>query len=131
MQFFLNKFKFFTLPIVRYVAVGGVATGTHYMIFVGLIQLAYLSATLASLIGALAGACVAFLGQRTFTFDTQLRTCETLPRFLTVAVMGATLNSLIVWIGISAEIHYMLAQFFATLIVVSLTYNLNKYWSFA
>ena len=123
--------KFFSLSIVRYIAVGGIATGTQYIIFIGLIQLAYLSAVLASLIGASVGACVAYLGQRAFTFDSQLSTRDTLPRFLVVAVVGAILNSLIVWIGISANINYMLAQFSATLIVVYMTYNLNKHWSFA
>lgn len=110
---------------------GGIATGCHYLVLVGLVEGTGLNATTATFIGACTGAGVAFIGQRAVTFDDRPRTPAALPRFLVVAAVGAVLNSVIVWIGSTAGLHYLIAQFIATLLVVYLTYRLNSVWSFA
>lgn len=110
---------------------GGVATACHYLVLVGLVEGAGLSATTATFIGACTGAGVAFVGQRAITFANRPRTTASLPRFLVVAAMGAGLNSVIVWIGSMTGLHYLLAQLIATLLVVYLSYHLNSVWSFA
>ena len=119
------------MSLFRYAAVGGVATGSHYLVLVGLVEGTGLSAIAATFIGACTGAGVAFVGQRAITFANRPRTPAALPRFLVVAAMGAVLNSVIVWVGSTAGLHYLIAQFIATLLVVYLTYHLNSLWSFA
>ena len=119
------------MSLFRYAAIGAVATGSHYLILVGLVEGSGLSATAASFIGACVGAGVAFFGQRALTFVNRPRTAAALPRFLVVAAMGAILNSVIVWVGSTAGLHYLVAQFIATLLIVYLTYHLNSVWSFA
>lgn len=119
------------MSLFRYAAVGGVATGCHYVVLVGLVEGAGLNATTATFIGACVGACVAFLGQRAITFAGRPRSPNALPRFLVVAGMGAVLNSAIVWAGSAAGLHYLIAQPIATLLVVYLTYHLNRTWSFS
>lgn len=119
------------MSLFRYAAVGGIATGTHYLVLVGLVKGTGLNATAATFVGACTGAGVAFVGQRAITFDDRPRTSAALPRFLIVAALGAVLSSVIVWIGSTAGLHYLIAQFIATLLVVYLTYHLNSRWSFA
>lgn len=110
---------------------GGIATGSHCLVLVGLVEGSGLSAAASTFIGACTGAGVAFVGQRAITFDDRPRTPAALPRFLVVAAIGAVLNSVIVWIGSTAGLHYLIAQFIATLLMVYLTYHLNSVWSFA
>ena len=119
------------MSLFRYAAVGGVATGCHYLVLIGLVEGAGRSATAATFIGACTGAGVAFFGQRAITFASRPRTPAALPRFLVVATMGAVLNSVIVWVGSAAGLHYLIAQSIATLLVVYLTFLLNSHWSFA
>lgn len=119
------------MSLLHYIAVGSVATGSHYAVLVGLVEVVGLSATAATFIGACAGAGVAFVGQRAITFASRPRTPAALPRFLAVAALGAALNSAVVWLGTAAGLHYLAAQLIATMLVVYLTYHLNSVWSFA
>ncbi len=119
------------MSLLRYIAVGSVATGSHYAVLAGLVELFGLSPTTATFIGACVGAGVAFVGQRAITFASRQRTSVALPRFLTVAAVGAALNSVVVWLGTATGLHYLAAQLIATLLVVLLTYRLNSAWSFA
>lgn len=85
----------------------------------------------ATALGALGGAMVAYLANRRFTFSSVARHRRALPRFFVVAALGAGLNSLIVWVGTSALIwHYLAAQAVATVVILALTYHLNRSWTF-
>ena len=119
------------LSLYRYVAVGAIATASHYLVLVALVEGLAINASAASFIGACAGAAVAFSGQRSFTFADRPRTTLALPRFLAVAGRGALLNSVIVWTASATGLHYLMAQAIATVIIVCLTYHLNDRWSFA
>jgi len=121
------------VAFARYTLAGGVATAVHYAVLLALVELLDLPPALAAAIGALCGAAVAYLGNRRFTFtETTVAHGRALPRFLLVAVVGAGLNGLIVWFGNSVlGWHYLLAQALATLLVLFLTYRLNRHWTFA
>ena len=129
---------------IRYSLTGGAATAVHYLILLGLVELFGLKPWLATAVGALCGAAVAYLGNRYITFNSnfnknsfdkkspQPKHTTTLPRFLMVATLGAGLNSLLVFsISHSFSLHYFAAQVIATIIVLVLTFHLNRLWTFA
>ncbi len=87
--------------------------------------------SLPAMLGALCGALVAYLGNHQFTFSSTARHRTALPRFLLIATIGAMLNGVIVWVGTTVLAwHYLLAQIAATVLVLFLTYELNRKWTF-
>lgn len=116
----------------RYALIGGVATAIHYASLLALVQWIGLPAARSAAIAALCGALVAYLGNRVFTFSSSAAHRHALPRFLFVAVLAASLNGLIVWGGTSGmNWHYLMAQLLASIVVLGLTYRINRAWTFA
>lgn len=116
----------------RYVLVGGIATGFHYLILLGLVELGHVAPAIAAGTGAALGALVAYAGNRRFTFSgcTQPHRV-TLPRFLLLAALGAAMNGGIVWAGSEiAGWHYLASQILATLFTLIVTYTFNRFWTF-
>lgn len=115
----------------RYVMSGGVATGVHYVVLVALVESSLLAPAPAAMTGAACGALVAYAGNRRFTFDSRACHCVALPRFLLVAALGVVLNGALVGAGTAIlEWHYLGAQVAATIAVVTVTYHLNRHWTF-
>ncbi len=121
------------MAFARYTLAGGIATAVHYAVLLALVEVVHLPPALGAGLGALCGAAVAYVGNRRFTFsDTTAGHSRAVPRFLLVALVGAGLNGLIVWVGNNVlGWHYLLAQALATLLVLFLTYRLNRHWTFA
>ena len=121
------------MAFVRYSLTGGMATAVHYGVLLILVEVVHIAAGWAAALGAIAGAAVAYLGNRRFTFTGSVaRHRQALPRFLTVAALGAAVSGLVVWLGSTAlGVHYLAAQVVATILVLVLTYRLNRAWSFA
>lgn len=127
------KFWSRSVNILRYALTGGLATAAHYLVMFALVEGQLAEAPAASMAGALCGALVAYAGNRHCTFaDPQASHRRALPRFATVALLGAALNGAAVWLALVAlGLHYLLAQVLATLIVLVLGYRLNRTWSFS
>lgn len=120
------------MSIFRYASVGAIATAGHCALLIMLVETIRLQPGPCAALGSLLGALVAYLGNRRFTFLTRAPHLRAAPRFLAVAALGAALNGLIVWAGVSViGLHYLLAQAFATCIVLFITYWLNRVWTFA
>jgi putative flippase GtrA len=63
---------------------------------------------------------------------TTARHQDALPRFLLVAVVGAVINGALVWTGSNLlGMHYLVAQALATILVLGITFQLNRSWTFA
>ncbi|WP_298235647.1 GtrA family protein [uncultured Azohydromonas sp.] len=119
------------MSFTRYTAVGGLATAVHYALLALLVEAVRVPPAAAAALGALAGAVLAYAGNRRFTFrDVEVCHRRTLPRFLTVAALSAALNSLLVALGTALGEHYLLAQAQSTAAGLVLGYGLNKRWSF-
>lgn len=116
----------------RYVLVGAVATGFHYLTLLGLVELGHVEPAIAAGTGAAIGALVAYAGNRRFTFSGCTPPHRVaLPRFLLLAALGAVMNGGIVWAG--SEIvgwHYLASQIVATLLTLVVTYTFNRFWTF-
>ncbi|MET0517197.1 MAG: GtrA family protein [Burkholderiaceae bacterium] len=122
-----------THPFIRYALTGAVATGLHYALLLTLVELLGWPAPGAAMLGALAGALLAYAGNKHFTFDAAgVAHVQALPRFALVALAGVLLNGAIVWLFSSRlGLHYLAAQVLATVLTMILTYRLNRTWSFA
>ena len=115
---------------LRYIAVGVVATTTHYLLLALAVEWWHWPAWLAAGAGAALGAQVAFVGNRHFTFGHQGRWLPAWWRFQLTAVLGGLTSMVVVAIGSRLGLHYLLAQVCATLLAMGLTYGINKRWAF-
>jgi putative flippase GtrA len=116
-----------------YIVAGGLATAVHYAVLIALVESSSLTAAPAAAIGALSGAAVAYLLNRRKTFaGSSVDHAHALPRFMAIALLGAILNGALVWLGIQQfGWHYLVAQMLATVLVLVLTFRLNRLWTFA
>lgn len=116
-----------------YVVAGGIATAVHYAVLIALVESSSLAAAPSAAIGTLCGAGVSYWLNRRMTFaGSNTRHVQALPRFMAIALLGACLNGLLVWLGVSMlGWHYLAAQALATVLVVGLTFRLNRLWTFS
>ena len=116
-----------------YTLAGGIATAVHYAVLLLLVEVLAFPAAPSAVLGALCGAAVSYLVNRLVTFPgTTVRHHQAVPRFMLVALAGALLNGAIVWAGVHLlSWHYLAAQALATILVLGLTYRLNRSWTFA
>lgn len=116
-----------------YVVAGGIATAAHYAVLLVLVEVFAFPAAPSAAFGALCGAAVSYVVNRLMTFSgTLVRHRQAVPRFVLIAVVGAALNGALVWVGVYLlSWHYLAAQALATLLVLGLTYRLNRSWTFA
>ncbi|MES2412773.1 MAG: GtrA family protein [Pseudomonadota bacterium] len=116
-----------------YTLAGGIATAAHYVVLLVLVEIFGLSPAPSAVAGALVGAAVSYMVNRRITFPgSTVRHQSAVPRFLAVAGAGALVNGVVVWTGVHwLSWHYLAAQVLASLIVLCLTYSLNRYWTFA
>ena len=114
----------------RYVGVGAVATGVHDAVLAAAVELGHWPAWLASGFGAVVGAQVAFIGNRSFTFAHRGGVCDAWLKFMGTALAGALLGMAIVALGVALGWHYLAAQALATLCALALTYAVNRAWTF-
>ena len=116
-----------------YVLAGGIATAVHYVVLLLMVEVFAFPAAPSAACGALCGATVSYLVNRLVTFPgSNVRHLQAVPRFTLIALGGAALNGALVWVGVHLlSWHYLAAQAMATLLVLGLTYRLNRSWTFA
>ncbi|HQZ05894.1 MAG TPA: GtrA family protein [Burkholderiaceae bacterium] len=116
--------------LLGYATVGVVATAVHYLLLIACVELAHWDAWLASGYGAAAGAQVAYLGNRWFTFAHRGNLPVSWLRFQLLALAGAALGMAIVALAVHLRMYYLLAQVLATVLVMGFTFTLNRVWTF-
>ena len=116
-----------------YIVAGGIATAVHYAVLIALVETSIFSAAPSAAIGTLCGAGISYLLNRRMTFvDSGVSHSQAAPRFMAIALLGALLNGALVWLGVNTlGWHYLLAQVLATVMVMGLTFRLNRLWTFA
>ena len=116
--------------LVRYAAVGGVATLVHYLLLVLCVEFYGWPAWLASGFGAVVGAQIAYFGNRRFTFALQGAMGVSWSRFQATASLGAVTGMGVVALGVGLGLPYLLAQMLATVLMLLLTFGINRCWTF-
>jgi putative flippase GtrA len=117
--------------LLRYAAVGVLATATHYALLAAAVELAGWPPALAAGVGAAVGAQVAFVGNRWFTFAHRGPWHTSWWRFQGTALVGVAASSALVALGGVIGVHYLVAQIVATLLAMLLTLAINRRWAFA
>lgn len=116
--------------LLRYAAVGAIATAAHYLLLVICVELGGWPAFLASGFGAVVGAQVAYVGNRWFTFAHRGDVGASWLRFQGTALVGAIFGMGVVAMAVQLGWHYVIAQMLATALALLLTFAINRRWTF-
>lgn len=115
-----------------FVAVGVIATGVHYALLIGLVEIAGISAVTAALIGYGAGGTVSYWLSRRHVFRSDLSHQAAVSRFALVVVVGFGLTFLFMSLLVSwAGIPYLPAQVATTGIVMFWSFAAHRIWTFS
>lgn len=115
----------------KFATVGAIGTLAHYTVLIVAVELWKTDAVLASSAGALTGALVNYALNYSFTFASDKRHRDALPRFLLVAGVGFVLNGLLMAMITGVfQVMYLLAQLATTLLVLIWNYVGNRLWTF-
>jgi putative flippase GtrA len=114
-----------------FVAVGFIATGVHYALLIGLVEIAGLSAVAAALIGYGAGGTVSYALNRRHVFRSNAPHEEAVSRFVLVAAVGFGLTYIFMSLFVhAARIPYLPAQMATTGIVMLWSFVAHRLWTF-
>ena len=114
-----------------FVVVGFIATGVHYALLIGLVEIAGISAVAAALVGYGAGGTVSYGLNRRHVFRSTAPHEEAISRFVLVAAVGFGLTYLFMSLLVhAAGIPYFLAQMATTGIVMLWSFAAHRMWTF-
>ena len=114
-----------------FVVVGFIATGVHYALLIGLVEIVGVSAVAAALIGCGAGGAVSYGLNRNHVFRTNLPHQAAMTRFTLVAAVGFALTYVFMSLLVNrAGISYLPAQVATTAIVMLWNFAAHKMWTF-
>jgi putative flippase GtrA len=127
----LGSMTFLFRQFSSFVVVGVIATGVHYALLIGLVEIAGISAVAAALVGYGAGGMVSYGLNRRLTFRTALPHEAAVSRFMLVAAVGFGLTYVFMSLFIHvAGIPYLLAQVATTGIVMFWSFAVHRMWTF-
>lgn len=116
---------------LTFTLVGAFGTAAHYLVLAALVEAFGVQVLAATTAGFVCGAIVNYVLNRRYTFDSSARHAVALPKFLTVATLGAGINWLVMAVLTSvAGLHYMVAQLLATATVLAWNFIANHAWTF-
>jgi putative flippase GtrA len=116
----------------KYVVAGLVATGTHYVVMVVLIDRFAIPEVVASSIGFIAGACVKYPLNYWAVFGSGERHGVAIPRYVFSLAIAFVLNAVMFAVLLRLlDVHYMVSQVLTTGTVLFVNYLLARYWIFA
>ena len=126
-----GAYKRLALELSRYLTASVIGTVAHYCLMMALVYLASVDEVVASTYGAILGAVIIYVLNYYVTFQSTKKHQVAATRFALVAVLsvvmnGVILKGLLTWF----DWHTMLLQGITTLLVFSLTYVLNRTWTF-
>ena len=115
-----------------FAGVGLIATGVHYAVLIGLVELARMPAPPAALAGSILGAVVSYALNRRHTFHSDQPHRRAGARFALVALGAAALTYVFMSLFVNvAGAPYIPAQVATTGVVVIWTFLAHRLWTFA
>lgn len=114
----------------RFLGAGATATAVHYATLVALVTHG-VGAMGGSIVGSIAGLLTHYLLSSKWVFFDAGVGHTRFPRFILVSTLSLLLNAILVWLGLSIGLHYLLAQATATLLVLLINYSTHSRWTFA
>ncbi len=126
----LNKYNH--RQFILFAAIGAVGTGGHFLTLILLVEWAGLSAVWATTAGFIVGALINYFLNYHITFKSDKAHREAMLKFFMVALLGAGMNTLIVFVGVDLmAVHYLVVQVVASSLVLIWNFSANKFWTFA
>jgi putative flippase GtrA len=117
--------------ISTYALVGVVATLAHYAVLVSLVEGFRQAAVPAALAGYVIGGIVSYVLNRRHTFASDRPHRQATWRFALVAFLGFCLTYAFMHIFVdNYEAPYLPAQMLATVLIMFVTYVINRQWTF-
>lgn len=113
---------------IKFVGIGGLATALQYALMILLIEWLQLQAVLASATAYAISAIFNYLANYYFTFASDKNHLQAFSKFVVVAVLGLSLNTLLFYLVFNSGLHYLIAQFFATLVTLCVNFAAHKLW---
>lgn len=114
-----------------FLIVGAVSTAVHYVVLLLLVETASVNPVPASIFGYLIGGAVNYVLNYSHTFASKKKHLSSGPRFAIVAAIGFFINGGVMWIlTVAIGFYYLLAQIFATGVVLLWNFNANRRWTF-
>ena len=121
---------FDTQRFARYIAVGLASTGTYFVVFVAMIELAGSAIWLAACAAFVAGTVVSYLGNAIWTFG-QKAGGASAARFMTVVAASFTVNLLIAAVLELLGVHYLIIFCVEAVALTLMNYAGHMLWTFA
>lgn len=116
---------------VSFASVGAVGTVAHYLVLWSLVEIGGVGVLPATTAGFVAGAVINYGLNRRITFASNAPHASALPKFLAVATAGAFLNAAMMKLfAVYTDLHYLLAQVGATIVVLVWNFGANALWTF-
>lgn len=122
-----------TRSVSWFACVGALAALVHYVVAVGLEGYWQVPPGWANIVGFGFAFPVSYIGHRTWSFPESNKTHQhTLPRFLTVAILGFVANQTLVLLSLryTALPFWLILAVVMVLVAVS-TYLLSRFWAFS
>ena len=114
-----------------YTLLGGIGTGTHYLIFYLLVNNVGMLAKYATMISFPVGVSINYVLNYSFTFKSHKVHYVALSKYSVVAIIGFFLNVGVVWYTVDGlNWYYLIGQFTATAIVLFWSFGINCLWTF-
>ncbi len=121
-----------TKQFLLFASIGVVGTGGHFLTLILLVEFVSLSAVWATTAGFMVGALINYSLNYHFTFRSDKAHREAMLKFFIVALVGAGINMLIMYVGVDVLVQfYLLVQVAASSVVLVWTFSANKLWTFA
>jgi putative flippase GtrA len=115
----------------KFTLIGAISSVAHFGILITLVEWFAVNPILASIAGFCSGAIVNYNLNRNFTFKSNAKHKSAILKFLTIAIVGVNLNTLIMWLVInSLHLHYFIAQIIAAIFVLFWNFSFHKLWVF-
>jgi len=114
----------------KFLAAGGAGTVVHYLLLIFQVSIMHIAPGPAAFTGAAAGAVVVYVLNYRITFASHAGHSRTMPRFVALAIVGASLNGGLVGLLSKSGVHFLSAQIAATAIVLVFNFIVSKLWIF-
>jgi len=121
--------KIFIKKFFHFGCVGAGGTLAQFMTLTALVELLAINPIIASDTGMVIGAVVNYFLSRNLVFNSAISHYKTAVKFFAIAAVGLLFNSTIMH-AVLPYMPYLLAQIFATGIVLFWSFLANYYWTF-
>lgn len=115
---------------VRFGLVGALATAIQYLVLVALVDGTGMWPPEASAVGFVLSAGVNYLLNYHFTFRSDQQHAPAAAKFLTLTIVGLSLNATLMQVLVDVGWHYLLAQVCVTAVVFLWNFVGNSLWTF-